>query len=121
MNELVERLSTIQSVKAEGQDATLKDLRERVKSGYIEIIFTKTGTGLGMDLYEPECSIDKDMIKKGKGSITTTGYFTLNYDKVKCTANIDLETLEGTACLTPVDDEKYKMVMKAYKAKDPYS
>ena len=120
MNDLVKRLSKIQPVKAESQEATLKELQERLKLGYIEILFTKTGTDLGMDLCNSESNIPEKMLKSGKGIITTVGYFTLNYDKVKCTADINLETLEGTGCLAPVDDKKYEEVMEEYRKKDSY-
>jgi hypothetical protein len=120
VNDLVERLSKEQPIKPEGEETTLKELQERIELGYIDILFTETDTDLGMDLYEPECSIPKDILKSGKGNIKTVGYFTLNYDKVMCTANINLQTLEGTGYLTPVHNEKYEEVMEEYKKKDPY-
>ena len=36
---------------------------------------------------------------------------TLNYDKVKCVADIDLSTLEGKGYLVPVSDEEYVKIM----------
>jgi hypothetical protein len=39
------------------------------------------------------------------------GSLILNYDKVRCAADIDLATCEGVGYLEPVSDKEYERIM----------
>ena len=48
-------------------------------------------------------SIRKADFENGYGTVHIEGGLTLDYVKVKCRADIDLATLEGTGCLVKVE------------------
>jgi uncharacterized protein YbdZ (MbtH family) len=75
-------------------------LREAVDRGYVFVKFTGTrgGTELGIRLDRDAC--DLDALGAGTGRITLVGDLTLDFEPVRCTANVNLETLTGTGHLT---------------------
>lgn len=107
MNELVQRLSegdhpvevTLRPEK------TMEALKQCIDRGYVHIKFTKTrgGTELGVRLDTSATDLSKADMANQAGAIHFVGGLTLNYVKVKCVADIDLKSFEGTGHLEPVD------------------
>ena len=107
MNELVERLSSGQHpVEASLRpDRTVENFKACIDRGYVHIKFTDTkgGTELGVRLDEKESDLSGANFDEAKGKAHLVGNLTLNYEKVQCIADIDLETLNGEGCLKPVN------------------
>lgn len=110
LNDLVERLTKEHEVECARPEKTAEALKECIDRDYVHVMFKATGTELGIQLYRPECSLNADY-ENAKGKIKVVGGLTLNYDKVKCVADIDLSTCEGKGYLIPVTDEEYKVIM----------
>lgn len=111
LNELVERLTKSQGVETARPEKTAKALKECIDRDYVHVMFVKTGTELGVQLYRPDCNFTKADFDNATGSVHIEGGLTLNYDKVRCVADIDLSTCEGKGHLVPVGDEEYKAIM----------
>jgi len=107
VNELVQRLSQGEhpvEVSLKPQK-TATALKESIDRGYIHIKFTQTkgGTDLGVRL-DPEASYwDEADFTQSVGKVHLVGNLTLNYVKVQCIADIDLETLEGNGHLKLIE------------------
>ena len=107
-DELVDRLSegdhpVIASIRPE---RTVELFKEAIDRGYIHIKFTDTrgGTELGVRLDQEGCDFNTGDFEKKTGTVHFEGNLTLNYVKVRCIADIDLTTLEGTGRLVPVKE-----------------
>jgi hypothetical protein len=105
MDELVERLSTGQhpveiTIRPE---RTAQAVKAKIESGYIHIKFTNTqgGTELGVALDKQLTDLSGGSLENQEGRITLVGDLTLNYEKVRCIADIDLRTFSGTGRLEP--------------------
>lgn len=110
LNELVVRLMEKQSIEASRPEKTWQDLKECIDRNYVHIMFP-TGTELGVQLYRPDCDFTKADFENGKGSVHLEGGLTLNYDKVRVVADVNLETCEGEGFLKPLNDEEYTHIM----------
>lgn len=75
---------------------------ERLESGYVNLKFTDTrgGTELGIKL-DPGAS-NTTGIEGDKGKVHLAGDLTLNYRKVRLTADVELDTLQGVGRLEPI-------------------
>lgn len=108
MDELVARLSAgDHNVEASLRPAkTVKAFKECIDRGYVHIKFTETkgGTELGFKIDRMESDFSKADFGTETGSSHLVGNLTLNYVKVKCIADIDLETLNGRGYLVALDD-----------------
>jgi hypothetical protein len=102
MNDLVKRLTESQAVETSRPEKTAAVLKECIDRNYVHVMFVKTGTELGMPLEMGECNFKDADFVNGKGSIRLVGNLVLNYDKVKCIADIDLANCEGKGYLEPV-------------------
>ncbi|MCK4764060.1 MAG: MbtH domain protein [Candidatus Aminicenantes bacterium] len=111
MNELVERLTKEQSVEASPHEKTAKSLKECIDRNYVHILFTKTGTEVGIELDKPNCKYVGCDFEKGEGTAHFEGGLILNYDMVRCIADINLSDLKGKGRLAPVDDKEYDQIM----------
>ena len=111
LNELVERLTKEQEVETARPEKTAKALKECIDRDYVHVMFVKTGTELGVQLYRPDCNFTKADFENAKGNVHIEVGLTLNYDKVRCVADIDLTTCEGKGRLVPVSDEEYSEIM----------
>jgi hypothetical protein len=111
LNDLVERLTKEHEVECARPEKTAEALKECIDRDYVHVMFKATGTELGIQLYRPECKFDGADFENAKGNVHLTGGLTLNYDKVKCVADVDLSTCEGKGYLVPVSDEEYKEIM----------
>ncbi|MCP5107285.1 MAG: MbtH domain protein [bacterium] len=111
LNELVVRLSEEQAVETARPEKTAKALKECVDRDYVHVMFKKTGTEVGVQLYREDCRFDKGNFEEATGNVHIEGGLILNYDKVRVVADIDLTTCEGTGKLVPVSDEEYEHIM----------
>lgn len=106
MNELVQRLSQgNHSVEASLRpNKTVTAFKESIDRGYVHIKFinTKGGTELGMRLDNEASNLKEADFEGETGKVYLVGNLTLNYEKVRCIADIDLKTLEGKGHLEPV-------------------
>jgi hypothetical protein len=105
MDELVERLSRGRHpvelcLRPDNSIAVLSDCLRR---GYVHVKFTDTrgGTEIGVSL-DPAASLwSEDDLAARRGAIRLVGNLSLNYEKVVCTADIELSTLTGEGQLQP--------------------
>jgi hypothetical protein len=118
MNELVERLTKEQPVETARPEKTAKALQECVDRDYVHVMFKKTGTEVGIQLDRRDCKFGDANFGEAKGTVHLVGGLILNYDKVRCVADIDLTTCEGTGHLEPVSDEEYDLIMGRDKDKE---
>jgi uncharacterized protein YbdZ (MbtH family) len=86
-------------------ERTAPALRDAIAAGHVFVRFTGTrgGTELGVQL-EPElCSTDGADFDAAHGSVTLAGRLVLDFVAVRCTATIDLSTMEGRGALAVTD------------------
>jgi uncharacterized protein YbdZ (MbtH family) len=86
-------------------EKTVKVFKEAIDRNYVHIKFTKTrgGTELGVSLDREACDFSRADFDQGSGTTHVEGNLTLDYVKVRCIADIDLATLEGTGRLEKVE------------------
>lgn len=96
---LVDRLSrgehpVVASVRPE---TTVKLFKEALDRGYAHVKFTDTqgGTELGVRLDRDACDFSKANFEKATGTVHLVGGLTLDYVRVRCVGDIELETLAG--------------------------
>ena len=102
MDDLVKRLLIKQPIDFESRTDTLEELKERLmEMKFVFITFTETngGTELGVDVDLGLTDIKNADFDKGAGSISVVGVCELNYQKVRCIAEVDLSTKKGLGCL----------------------
>jgi uncharacterized protein YbdZ (MbtH family) len=104
-DDLVKRLSegahpVVASLRPE---KTIKAFKERIDLGYVHLRFvdTRGGTELGVRLDSGALDLSYADFENQTGSVHLEGGLTLNYQKVRCIADIDLQTLAGTGYLVP--------------------
>lgn len=96
--DLVERLSTTQRVEAGGPDPTAEDLRRRVqdlKYAFIRFPSTEGGTDLGMTVDEYATRTDGADFGAATGTVHIEGTLQLDFENLRCVADLDLATLSG--------------------------
>jgi hypothetical protein len=107
VNELVQRLSQgNHPVEASLRpEKTVAALKESIDRDYVHIKFTNTkgGTDLGVRLDREASQFNEADFDQQKGKVHLVGNLTLNYVKVRCIADIDLETLTGIGHLEPIE------------------
>jgi hypothetical protein len=83
---------------------TVEALKEWIDRKYVHIRFTDTkgGTELGFALDPESTDIGQADFDKGSGSVRLVGRLTLDFVKVKCIANIELNTLSGRGYLEAI-------------------
>jgi hypothetical protein len=108
MDELVQRLSEgNHPVTVGGSRPSLEDLKQRVEEmGYVFIKFTGTrgGTDLGVRVDKSATDLSRANFEMGSGALHIEGTLTLNYVRVRCVADIDLATLDGTGHLVVLEE-----------------
>ena len=77
---------------------------DRFNAGYVNLRFTDTrgGTELGIRLDRAASNTAGADIAKQRGKVHIEGDLTLNYRPVRLTAEVALETLEGSGRLRPI-------------------
>ncbi len=88
-------------------EKTVKLFKEAIDRDYVHVKFTNTrgGTELGVRLDRKDCRFSEADFENGAGMVHVEGRLTLDYVKVRCIADIDLSTLEGTGYLVRVEPE----------------
>lgn len=105
-DELVERLSKgNHEVSFDDRVKEFDRVEERIKDGFVFVKFTQTkgGTELGINLIQDECDFGNVDFKEGTGRLYVVGTCELNYCKVKCIADVDLATREGSGHLELIE------------------
>ncbi len=110
INELVQRLSNGKhDVMLEDRNDLYEDIKRRIESGFVHIKFTKTrgtGTVLGINVDHSKTDIKFADFDKKKGKIHIEGTTILNYNPVRCIADIDLSTMLGDGCLKVIEESE---------------
>jgi Core binding factor beta subunit len=107
MDELTQRLSADQPVKVGGPNPSREEFRTRLEDiGTVFIKFTETrgGTDLGIRLDRSSTDVATADFAEGSGIVHVEGTLILNDDPVRCIADIDLATLDGTGRLKLVTE-----------------
>jgi hypothetical protein len=108
MDELVQRLAEGEHpVSVGGPRPSLEEFKKRVtEMGYAFIKFTGTRgeTDLGVRIDTEATDLSQANFEQGSGLAHIEGALTLNYVKVRCIANIDLATLNGTGHLVALEE-----------------
>jgi len=88
-------------------EKTVKLFKQAIDRNYVHIKFTGTrgGTELGVQLDRDACNFNQADFENGHGTVHINGTLTLDYVKVRCIADIDLNTLEGKGHLVKVETE----------------
>jgi uncharacterized protein YbdZ (MbtH family) len=86
-------------------EKTVRRFQEAIDRDYVHIKFTNTrgGTELGVRLDRSSCDFTGADFESGAGMAHIEGELTLDYVKVRCIAEINLETLEGEGRLEKVE------------------
>jgi hypothetical protein len=103
MDELVNRLSQGKHpITVGGPRPSLNEFYKRVtEMGYVFLKFTDTrgGTDLGVRIEEDRIDMSRADIEQGVGIAHIEGRLALNFINVRCVADIELATLNGTGHL----------------------
>ncbi|NYH52708.1 MULTISPECIES: hypothetical protein [Nocardiopsis] len=103
MEELVERLSVEgRKVVVGGPSPSVEELQRRITElGYVFIKFSDSrgGTDLGVRVDESATDTGGADFAAGTGTVHIEGTLTLDYVEVRCVADIDLASLDGTGHL----------------------
>jgi uncharacterized protein YbdZ (MbtH family) len=85
-------------------EKTAKALKDRIDMGYVHIKFTETkgGTEIGVRLDRDTLDFSHADFENQTGTVHLEGELTLDYVKVRCIADINLQTLKGEGHLAPV-------------------
>ena len=83
------------------RDDGIQELREAVEREYVHVKFTGTrgGTELGFPLDPEGSDLSEADWESGQGAIHVEGELTLDGVPVRCVADLDLSSLEGTGQL----------------------
>lgn len=108
MNDLIRRLSEGEhpvEVSIRPQK-TIEGFRSALDRGYVHIRFTTTrgGTEVGFNVDKSRSDFTQADFENTGGCIKLCGNLTLDYEKVRCVAEIDLATLIGTGHLELLDE-----------------
>jgi hypothetical protein len=108
MNDLIKRLSQGEHpVVVGGSQPSLAELQQRIETlGYVFVKFTETQgqTNLGMRVDRSATDVSQANFEQGSGSAHIEGTLTLDYVRVRCLADIDLATLQGTGRLQVLEE-----------------
>ncbi len=97
MSDLVERLSNGKHPVAAEQYQDCADLKQSIERDYVLVRFTETqgGTELGFKLDKSRSELNSADFENASGTVRLAGELTLDYQRVRCIAEIDLATLQG--------------------------
>lgn len=103
MNELTQRLSAgDHPVTLGGPTPSVTELRQRIEEfAHVSVKFTGTrgGTDLGVRLDLAATDLTAADFESSVGTVHLEGNLNLNGDPVRCVADLDLATLNGTGRL----------------------
>jgi hypothetical protein len=86
-------------------DKNVREFLRRLEEGFIRIKFTDTkgGTELGFKLIPDATDMKHADFHNEKGTVHVEGKLMLDFQKVRCAADIDLATLSGRGRLFPLE------------------
>ncbi len=103
MSELVERLSQgdHKVTYRPRRDDARSELREAIDRNYVHVLFTETrgGTELGFQLDRERSDLSSANWETGEGTVHLEGDLKLDGVPVRCVADLDLASVEGTGRL----------------------
>jgi len=101
MDTLVEKLSNGKHAVATSRYASASELQACIDRGFVLVKFTETrgGTELGFSLDGEQTKTAGADFAAGVGSVRLVGELSLNYERVKCVADINLQSLTGEGYL----------------------
>jgi hypothetical protein len=106
MDELVERLSNgTHPVEVSLRPAkSVEGFKACLERGYVHLLFTGTrgGTELGVRIDAAASNLGGADFAAATGRVTVVGDLVLNYEKVRCHADVELPSLAGTGRLEPL-------------------
>jgi len=108
MDNLVKRLLNKQSIDFESRSDSIDEIKERLtEMKFVFVTFTQTNgsTELGINVDADLTKIENADFDQGSGTIHVVGTCILNYQKVRCTAEVDLSTKKGFGYLEPLDED----------------
>jgi uncharacterized protein YbdZ (MbtH family) len=93
-------------VVSQRPEPSVKALKEAFDNGYVRVTFTETkgGTELGFKVDKDASDLSGANFEDGTGKARFVGGLTLDYVKVRCIAEIDLQTLAGQGHLEKVEE-----------------
>lgn len=105
MSDLVKRLSTGRHPVSVARYKSADELAHAVEQGFILVKFTETrgGTELGFKIDESRSSLES---RSRSGKLQLAGPLTLDYVRVECDVELDVDTLSGTGALKPLDEAR---------------
>jgi len=109
INELVQRLSEgTHEVILEDRNDSYEDIKRRIEDGYVHITFTQTNgrTELGINIDSDNTNVTSVDFDQKDGVLHIEGTTNLNYNLVRCVADIDLSTKKGDGYLVVLEEEK---------------
>lgn len=112
INDLVKRLSQPQEVESIRPSKNTDSLKECIDRDFVHVMFKKTGTEVGIKLNRKLSDMTLADFSGKTGRVRLIGGLILNYNTVKCTADIDITTCEGTGFLEHISQEQYEDLMK---------
>ena len=109
MSELVQKLAKGDHrviFRAIGDDA-VEELKQCIDRDYVHVKFTETrgGTELGFKLDPEHSDLSGADFDAGTGRVRLAGNLSLDYVKVRCEAEVDIESMEGTGHLVILEEE----------------
>jgi Core binding factor beta subunit len=110
MDELTKRLSSgTHPVAMGGAQPSLEELQRRLEEtehALIKFTETRGGTELSVRLDRAASDLSAADFDQGGGTVHVEGTLFLNDDPVRCIADIDLTTLNGTGRLVVVEESE---------------
>ena len=98
MDSLVEKLKVRQPVEFESRTKSLDDIKKRLlETKFVFVTFPKTNgqTEIGISVDTDAINVKDADFNQGNGTISITGTCELNYQKIRCVADIDLASKKG--------------------------
>lgn len=109
MNELVKRLANGKHpIDFEFRTKELKEVKDRIDNGFVFVSFVQTngGTELGINIEKELTDISKANFEQGSGTLQISGTCTLNYQRIRCVAEVNLATRKGSGNLILLDETR---------------
>lgn len=77
----------------------------------VPILFEETETEIGIYLDKENCDLAGGDFANGRGTVHLEGVITLNDEKVRCIADVDLGDLRGKGRLELVEENAYRRII----------
>jgi hypothetical protein len=89
------------------RDDARAELRDAIEREYVHVLFTETrgGTELGFRLDREQSDLSRANWETGEGTVHLEGELKLDGVPVRCVADLDLATVEGTGHLVVLEEQ----------------